>query len=69
MKLPEDLRERIGALGISPDLPEYDLLLAIDAKETEIGYDSNWEITDIGFAIEKLYDAVLDVIDSEAESK
>lgn len=69
MRLPEELRKQIEALGISPDLPEYDLLLAIDAKETEIGYDSNWEITDVGFAIEKLYDAVLDVIDSEAESK
>lgn len=31
MKLPEDLRKRIEALGISPDLPKEEPLLAIDA--------------------------------------
>lgn len=69
MKLPEDLRKRIEALGISPDLPEDELLDAIDDKELEIGYDKDWEMTDVGFAVEKLYDEVFAFIENEEDEE
>lgn len=58
MILPPDLRKKIENLGIDPDQSRYQLLRDINDKELEIGYDENWEMTDVGEEVERIYDAV-----------
>lgn len=58
MILPPDLRKKIENLGIDPDQSRYQLLRDINDRELEIGYDENWEMTDIGREVERIYDAV-----------
>lgn len=58
MILPPDLRKKIEKLEIDPDQSRYQLPRDINDKELEIGYDENWEMTDVGEEVERIYDAV-----------
>jgi hypothetical protein len=37
-----------------------DVLLDLDAKITEIGFDADYELNDIGLKLQKLYDQLYD---------
>lgn len=58
MKLPEDIKQKVEELGINPNQSRRQLLFDINDKELEIGYTDDWEMTDVGRDVERLYDAV-----------
>ena len=69
MTFPNDLKKKIEELDIPTNQPVKELLSAIIDKQLEIGFDSEWEITDRGFEIEKLYDAVYAIAKESGELK
>ena len=69
MILPNDLKKKLEDLDIPTNQPAKELLSAIIDKQLEIGFDSEWEITDRGFEIEKLYDTVYEIAKEAGDLK
>ncbi len=52
--IPENVEDMKSADEIN------EVLLALDAKITEIGFDANYDLNDVGLKLQKLYDQLYD---------
>lgn len=53
-------KEILKNYGVSVFGEINDVLLALDAKITEIGFDADYELNDDGLKLQKLYDELYD---------
>lgn len=60
MNITKEQTDLLAGYGVAISDDINDVLLALDAKITEVGFDANYDLNDDGLKLQKLYDELFD---------